>query len=41
MLVAISDPVNVLLYGKMPNFVRGTIFGANLLAVSRFGLFAA
>jgi hypothetical protein len=35
LLVAISDLVNVLLDGKTPNFVRGTIFGANLIASSK------
>jgi hypothetical protein len=35
LLMAISDLVNVLLDGKTPNFVRGTIFGANLLAISK------
>jgi hypothetical protein len=32
---AIYDLVNVLLDGKTPNFVRGTIFGVNLLAISK------
>jgi hypothetical protein len=33
--LTISDLINVLLDGKTPNFVRGTICGANLLAISK------
>jgi hypothetical protein len=35
LLVAISDLVKVLLDGTTPNFVRGIIFGANLLAIRK------
>jgi hypothetical protein len=35
LLVAMFDLVYVLLNGKTPNFVRGTVFGANLLAISK------